>query len=542
MKFNNHILQNNHKDQLLKYCFICFIVIFGYFLFYWGCLRTEPLADDLNYTLFRIDKNLFISRFILWSQRIIIEIPLFMALKAPYILNIIFCVLLYPLYTLTLCKLLKLSIRKAFLIVLPLTAFQTLSENETVGVVTTHFNYLLPLVTAMWSVIILRCDKLGFFKGILLLVFAIFSTSNEMLAVAFICMLPFLYFYDRKHKNWYIAVIAIAIIHLSMLFLSGASSIRVCTANSAIYPDFDKLHIIYKLYQGTVATIFYYFTNLNFYTLFFVFSLCCCFFKNKNHALKTSLAITIILGLVLYIYSFINYTHSFRISYFITSSLIEVTTNKACAFMCVSVVAIGILLYMLINLRCHYQIKVIVLFLLITAFAIRMILAFSPTIFYSGTRTFFISNLLILLASCYLLIRFKLFDNFKVKLVILVLGVVSVCLQASTLTPRISPPINHVTSYPYLFTKCVIKHNINAIKYANTYITNNNKILSSILTSITPEMAYTSLLEREILKSGNFSLLKNSFYNFNKYEDDVPWISKEEIHWKYLNNKDMLRF
>ena len=542
MKFSTQYLQD-HKEQIFKLTSIFFAILFCLFLVYWGSLRTKPISDDWSYIHNNFSVDLMIARFIVWSQRILIEISLFSILRTPYIFNLIFCALLYPLFAITLAKLLKQPILKSFFIVLPFAAFQCISENEGAGVSTTHFNYLLPLITAMWSVVILRNDKVGLIKGVLLLVLSIFSTSNEMLAIAFILILPFLYFYDRKHKNWYIAVIAISVFHLSMLFISGASTVRACTDGITQYPDFDKFSLIYKLYQGAVATVFYYTTQLNFYTIFFTFAVCYCYFKCHINGFKISLTVAIIIGVLLYIYGYINFTHSSQVYSYPLSYLVEITTNKACALLCLSVVAINVLLYMLLKLKCNYQIKIIVLSLLVTAFAIRMTLAFSPTVFFSRTRTFFISNLLILLASCYLLIRFELFNKLQVKAVILTLGVISISYQTLTMPPKIRLPLTYGSSYMYQFAKCNLKYKI-PLKYAEeaTFI-KIFKSSKSLYETLTPFEAYLSIREKEIIKSGHPPFLKNTFYNFDDNGENqnsiIPLIQPQTIYPDYLKNKGM---
>ena len=166
MKFSTQYLQD-HKEQIFKLTSIFFAILFCLFLVYWGSLRTKPISDDWPYIHNNFSVDLMIARFIVWSQRILIEISLFSILRTPYIFNLIFCALLYPLFAITLAKLLKQPILKSFFIVLPFAAFQCISENEGAGVSTTHFNNLLPLITAMWSVVILRNDKDGLIKGIL---------------------------------------------------------------------------------------------------------------------------------------------------------------------------------------------------------------------------------------------------------------------------------------------------------------------------------------------------------------------------------------
>lgn len=542
MKFNKHYLQD-HKEQVYKYSSIIFAILFANLLFCWLSTRTKPISDDWTYIHNNFSVEFLIARFVIWSQRIIIEIPLFSALRAPYILNLVFCALLYPLFAITLSKLLKLHILKSFFIILPLVGFQSLLENEGAGVVTTHFNYLLPLIIAMWSVIILRSDNVGFLKGILLLAFTIFSSSNEMLAVAFILILPFLYFYERKHRNWYIGVIAISAFHLGVFFLSGANTVRACTDGLTSFTDFDKFSLFYKLYQGTVSTLFYYTTQLNFYSLFLIFALCYCYFKEHKNALRTSVVITTISGVVLYIYGFINDTHTSMILNYPISYMVEITTNKATALMIFSLVVIGILLYMVLKLKCNYQIKIIVLSLLLAAFTIRMTLAFSPTIFFSRTRTFFISNLLILLASCYLLIRFDLLKKIQTKAVILGLGVLAISYQALTMTPKVRLPLTYSSSYVYNFAKCVIKYKA-PLKYADiatsvNLFTKN----SSITNSLNSWMAYVSFREKEILKSGQVPLLKNIFYHFeddgDKQNQVIPIIQLDLLYPDFLKNKGM---
>lgn len=542
MKFNTTFIKE-HRAHLIQCILLFFLFSYIVFLYYWISIRTTPVCDDLGYAKTELSLEVMIVRFVLWSQRTILEIPLLGILKAPYIYNLLFCALLYPIFTILLAKILRLSIFKSFLTLIPLVAFQNLNENESVGVVTTHFNYLLPLITAMWSVVILRCNKIGLFKGILLLVLSIFSTSNEMLAVAFIVIFPFLYFYDRKHKNWYIAVIGVSIFHLCLVFISGAGTVRLCVDSNVHFPDFENLSLIYKFYQATVATVFYYTTQLNFYSLFLVFTICYCYFRYQTNALKNSVLITVIIGLLLFIYGFINITHSQQLYNFTISQAVEITTNKACALMCVSVIAISALLYMLLKLNCNYQIKIIVLSLLVAAFAIRMTMAFSPTIFFSRTRTFFISNLLILLASCYLLIRYEVFNKVQIKVVILILGFFSLCYQYNFLQKNINLINLPYHSYAYNFSKCALKYK-KPIKYANEFlVVNKISEINSILDFITPKNAYTSLKEKEILKNGNLRLLRIKFSPSTEDTQILPsLISPNDLDNGYLINKGMLGY
>lgn len=147
MKFNTTFIKE-HRAHLIQCILLFFLFSYIVFLYYWISIRTTPVCDDLGYAKTELSLEVMIVRFVLWSQRTILEIPLLGILKAPYIYNLLFCALLYPIFTILLAKILRLSIFKSFLTLIPLVAFQNLNENESVGVVTTHFNYLLPLITA----------------------------------------------------------------------------------------------------------------------------------------------------------------------------------------------------------------------------------------------------------------------------------------------------------------------------------------------------------------------------------------------------------
>ena len=168
-----------------------------------------------------------------------------------------------------------------------------------------------------------------------------------------------------------------------------------------------------------------------------------------------------------------------------------------------------------------------------------MTLAFSPTVFFSRTRTFFISNLLILLASCYLLIRFDLFSKLQVKALILILGASSISYQMLTMTPKIRLPLTYTSSYTYQFAKCSLKYKIPE-KYVEeiTYL-DLPGATQRVYSSITPYNAYTSLREKHVLKSGKLPLLRNYFYNNDESRKYILLVSNEVLYRDYIKNKGM---
>lgn len=406
-------LHKINKENTALYA-VCGCVLI--FMLCWLGSRFITL-DDLTYRDIFKDFTIhtFVGRYHEWSQRFIIEYLIFYILKIDsFYLPKLITALLYVGYFFVLRAVVKKFITvdlRANLLICLLVFLQSQLELEGAGYLTTHLNYLAPLIAALWCFLLL-CSEMYGIEAIAFFVLFIFATNNELVAAGAILALPYFYFkIPAKNKAVAVTAFIVAVCNLALFFNSGATTVRSCMHQIWMFPNFSDLSVLYKIYLGDVTTLLYYFANFNPFTVLFLTTLICAYFKSCSKELsviKVS-AIAVALCVLLFALGYLNRDLNDSNLKVVIANYIDFTSALRISLYLFSMLDCGLIIFMIYRLNANKSFKLNLYVLLALAFVIRLGMSFSPTLLFSQARTFVFSNAIILLCSLYIAYKFDLF-------------------------------------------------------------------------------------------------------------------------------------
>jgi hypothetical protein len=395
------ILQRN-KPMLPYSLFVSYAVFIHSLL--------EPnFGDDIYFGSVLKDSSIWSwlsSRYNGLSSRVIIEFLLVELLRLPTLFWIIMDIAVFTLVLYLLCYFFvgingNDKKQRDVLIMASLLMSYPFVHMSSAGWVATTLNYLWPFTAGLISFIPIKkyldgrkCGIFEFPLYILLIIFA--SNVQQMAYVLVMVFLGFIIYFliIRKKVKWFL-LIELAFSAAGLLFhiISPANANRTFREICKHYPDYLMNDFLRKLELGITSSALHYITVPN--VLFF--ALCLSVFiiilKKYNSILfRATAAVPLIADIsytLYYIYRFL-----FKSEMFDYSNPIGITPenfSSVSAYLSLFVfMAVIVCLVVSIYLIFQNTAKtLLILFILVVGYSSRMLLAFSPTIYASGTRTYF---------------------------------------------------------------------------------------------------------------------------------------------------------
>lgn len=374
----------------------------------------RPAADDIFFA--KMLDNMTMTEYLRfryeqWTSRIIIEFLVVLLAGAPIvwgILNIfIFFVAGY-----SMIRLLSLDKKKdqysCALVLGGLFLIPTVAYNGA-GWISTTLNYLWPCALALFTLVpvkkLLCKEKVNKWEFVLSIP-ALVIASNMELVCAVLFSIIFLsigiYFVQNKKVNpYFILQIFLLLAMLIFIFSCPGNQARSASEVQTWFPEYSELSLFHKLEIGLSSTLYYYIYEPN--VLFLCLTLLlfvAVLAKYENAALRIIASIPLFSGVCLGFLSNADISYfpnladyKYRLSQFGTGlTLTDLSTwmpDLFCLFVCA---------VMLFTIACLFNKKhaFILIYVLLTGFATRMAMSFSPTIWASDVRTFFLMALTII--------------------------------------------------------------------------------------------------------------------------------------------------
>lgn len=449
---------------------LLFVAVISSVLLYaiWLINANFNILDDYWEGRSAITIQHYLERFKSWSQRLPIDVTTVLLLKNVIVakISVLLC---FVLLIATFAKVLHLQKFTQYVLVVGCICLFNVFEFEGTGTFTTICNYLFVATTSLLTYCLLinqianKALRLSC-NYLLLPCLAFFSTAHELIAIGFIIALPFIYLLNRRNLLPHLIVLLIAVGNLILFFKSGVTTFRYCLSVKTVFPTFNLITTLTKLYLGSASTLLYYFAYNCAFSILLFGSLILCLFKDKLNLVKAICVFALLFG-IQYVLSLFNTelnTLLFKFTY--NSSEVDFNSKRIIALFAISVVFCLMFLVGVYKLKCERRTKMIFLGLVVLGFIIRMAMSFSPTLFFSLAKTFFFTNTLFLIASLYLLSKFNVLEDTKV-----VVFIVACILSFSALRVAYFASDNYVnggqnTNYKRDFTE---QYNYCSIKVFN---------------------------------------------------------------------------
>ena len=387
--FSNNNFQKVIKALLLVLTAVSFAFLITYFL------KSELSGDDLAYfkTVDVTWSWIINTRYLAWSSRVFIDvlIPFFVHHSLLLKITCVVFLLASPLILLNLFKgkaLIHLLFCFAVISLLPYY------EMETAGFAATVLNYYFPIVLALFLCAAIYSDcKLNFLLSFVILIIGIFACNHEQCVVVIFTFSVLALVKSRPNPNLIaLETLIISILSLVFILMSPGNSVRMSLEMQNWMPEFVDFSIFDKMYMG-ITTTFYnlcYHNNLPFVFCFVILVLC------LTKKLRWAIASLVVLSLCQEILRKVFKSTELQENATWLNSFPSLTLVL---FFIYSFVLLAIAL----KLDLSYQNKVVIIVMILLAFALRGVIGLSPTVFASGVRTAIFSQSLFVICAGYAL-------------------------------------------------------------------------------------------------------------------------------------------
>jgi hypothetical protein len=446
------ISNKNLNKQHVIYVLLGIWIAFLFFNFYMPTVR----ADDLFYAK-RLSQFGYLGasadHYKTWSSRIIIELFLMFFSNHFALWKIINSFVMLG-TVLLLCLYIFDKIRvNHLLIVFAVYCFTPLTIMGETGWIATTLNYHWPVTFSLWAFLPfyqrLKDRPINVKSYRLIIPLLIFAANQEQVNACYFVLtglLSIVLWVQGRYNVKLMILSIISFIEILITLIAPGNAARSISETTRWFPQYKDFNLINKLDLGisSFGKVFFLDTNLIFLFLFaLVFFLS--YKKYQRYSLKVAAGIPLFLNLIIYIgntmqrsYTNIGEKSSRRAMIWSSSNLNEVFSKMGTKLSLThpetwvpTLLIVALLACFIIGLYGSFassrQGKFAVL-LLLMGFCSRVLMGFSPTVWASGLRTYYIIYIVVVILILLLLKElFKEIDQKQVEHVQFVLIVVAIC-------------------------------------------------------------------------------------------------------------------
>lgn len=271
--YSNEYFQKGVKALLLVLTAVSFIFLIIYF---W---KSELSGDDLAYfkTVDVTWSWIINTRYLAWSSRVFIDVLIPFFVDHELLLKIT-CTVFLLISPLILLKLFKGNTLIHLLFCFVIISLFPYYEMKTAGFAATVLNYYFPIVLGLFlcAAIYNNC-KFNLFVFFIILIVGIFACNHEQCVVIIFTFSLFAIISSWPHLNVRaLETLVISILSLVFIFMSPGNAVRMSQEMQNWMPEFATFSLFAKVYMG-ITTTFYnlcYHNNLPFVFCFVVLVLC----------------------------------------------------------------------------------------------------------------------------------------------------------------------------------------------------------------------------------------------------------------------------
>jgi len=350
-----------------------------------------------NVTLY----SFLLNRYTTWSSRIIIEIWAIVINQVPILWWFLdTAILLLAAYSLRL--LLPKMDKKATYFLVCLVFIYPFIDMRTAGWITTTMNYTWPLAFGLYAMVsikkILNGEPLRIYQYVLSVSALLYAANHEQMGTLLAGFFIFFSIYQivvQKRLHWFLALKTVLSI-ASMVFILTApgNGIRTAWTIGTQFPGYVDLSLFNKIEMGFSSTLFGLVMKPNLsFLLFGLLLFLAAKVKNQSRVFLITASLPLVFSLVFGLLGpvfgkLLPFVGTIRGAMTVTgtnptfSHPISLVPDLLLLLVCISVI---ISLYRLFELKRDAW---LVLLVLGAGFASRMIMAFTPAIWFSEARTF----------------------------------------------------------------------------------------------------------------------------------------------------------
>lgn len=378
--YSNEYFQKGVKALLLVLTAVSFIFLIIYF---W---KSELSGDDLAYfkTVDVTWSWIINTRYLAWSSRVFIDVLIPFFVDHELLLKIT-CTVFLLISPLILLKLFKGNTLIHLLFCFVIISLFPYYEMKTAGFAATVLNYYFPIVLGLFlcAAIYNNC-KFNLLSFFIILIVGIFACNHEQCVVIIFTFSLFAIISSWPHLNVRaLGTLVISILSLVFIFMSPGNAVRMSQEMQNWMPEFATFSLFAKVYMG-ITTTFYnlcYHNNLPFVFCFVVLVLC------LTKKLRWAIASLIVLSIC----------QELLRKRFKSTELLEnatwLTSYPSLTLILFFTYAF-VLLLISVKLDMSFQNRVVIIVMILLAFALRGVIGLSPTVFASGVRTSIFSQTL----------------------------------------------------------------------------------------------------------------------------------------------------
>ena len=394
----NRSYTEDRKTSILFYitCFIIFyFVIFSFRI---------PLdkGDDPYWATCLISVDWLVNRYNDWSSRLILDcIMVYFShhhLFFRFISAIAFTTLPLLIRSLLIISFGKDTVdnKLPLLFIFSLIFLFPVHTMSNSGWISTIVNYYFAFYLMLLAVVLVNKIEGLNFKGIIFLIFAIFcfivAANQEMCAILMIMLSCGCILFNIKRKYAFLALLIAACSLLNTLICPG-NAIRFA-ASLYYIENYEQWNTPYKLYMGYIATFRRYFFSGDAICIFSLMILVQSFKQSFRLSLAAGLLMLAFQGIARSLVG--GYKHQ-QILYYLGENF--TLTLSGVIGTIITLVLVAIFIYLWLKLDIAPRLKLLLGLMVACAITCRASLGFSPTLFSSDARTFFLSDFAILIAS-----------------------------------------------------------------------------------------------------------------------------------------------
>lgn len=418
----------------------CLFLITSLLVFYFF-LKVPRLGDDINnwkhrylYKTVILDIHYVVHQYSYWSSRTLINFVMYLFSSHARIWFVLVNTLFFFLLLVSLSKLFNPNgvVQYDLIICLVMLAmpFPYLS---TAGWIATTTTYLWPSIIAIFAIsILLRNRKLGIAKEFIICISLLYAANNEQIMIILLLMLTYLiatsiYYRKENGQRYYLPLIMVVFNFIYMIICPG-NKVRSQAETIRWFPQFIHLSVLNKLDLGVMTTGENVLFGNIIAVLLFVSLLALFQRARKTNSFNYSVANLFLLLICYILFDVHNLTgklsrlftfpHLGIVKSFSWSALIQLLIYLLFAFLLVNSMK---------NVFDNKYLEAIVL--VGAAFLSRVAIGFSPTVYASSTRTYFVLMMVLLILCIPLAIKLQKMSKamaLSSSLVVLMLSVVNI--------------------------------------------------------------------------------------------------------------------
>jgi hypothetical protein len=387
-----------------------------FFVWYFVVLEMIHFVIPLNWgddkVFFQKANSIALLPFLKNSSRVIIDTVTYLFAKQPLLWRVTNPIVLIGL-TILLCKLLQLQTQKEKLVLSLLILYPSMALVDA-GFMATTLNYLWPFAMGAFVFYCLHTfhvNQLIYLKMLLSILALLYASSMQQTVLVLFVVLCVQLFMSFKVKNTAktIAVaghlLAASGMALFLFYRSFfAENARFIRESAKYFPDFAELSVFQKVELGFSST-FHGLTSVNpavvvvllFCVFIFVISLRCSN-KKKLHMLS---AFPIVIIIFVALFRLLGKNSNLWISIDPTENpRMELATYHFSIVEDIIYLFLASLIFLiLLRLITDLTERIIIIVVLFSGMGTRMLMGFSPTVWASGYRTFFIFSMALLIVA-----------------------------------------------------------------------------------------------------------------------------------------------